>query len=166
MYSVRLGYAKALEQINKLVKNGHHSESLVTSVFTVEKTLRRTFRQLVVSSGFKSTIADKIVIQSNGLDRLIKNWEIYDPNHRKFSTLISNGEIKTIKEAASMRNKLIHGEKVFSLEIYKKETKNVLNALEKIKNSFEKEYGYSGWETAKGRKNSKLHIDPKVKITN
>ncbi|MDC9723962.1 MAG: hypothetical protein PSN34_14485 [Urechidicola sp.] len=164
MYSVRLGYDKAIKRINKLAKNGHHSESLVTSVFTVEKTLRRTFRQLIVSSGFKSTIADKIVKQSNGLNRIIQNWELYDPKHRKFSTLIENGEIKTIKEAASMRNKLIHGEKVFSLEICKQETENVLKALDKIKNCFENEYGYSGWKIAKGRKNSKLHIDPKVKI--
>lgn len=164
MYSVRLGYNKALERIDELVKNGHHSESFVTTVFTIEKTLRRTFRQLVVSSGFKSTIADKIVKQSNGLNRLIQNWEFYDPNHKKFSSIIASREIKTIREAASMRNKLIHGERVYNLEIYKKETQKVLKSLEKIKNCFENEYGYSGWKTAKGRKKSKLHYEPKVTI--
>lgn len=166
MYSVRLGYNKALKQINKLVKNGHHSESLVTSVFTVEKTLRRTLRQLVVSSGFKSKIADKIIQQSNGLNRLIENWELYDPNHRKISSIIANEDIKTIKEVATMRNKLIHEEKVYSIDICKEQTKNILNALEKIKVCFDNEYGYSGWEIAKGRKNSTLHSDPKVKIQN
>lgn len=164
MYSVRLGYDKALKRINKLIKNGHHSESLVTSVFTVEKTLRRTFRQLIVSSGFKSEIADKILKQSNGINRLIENWQIYDPKHRKFTDIVSNENIKTVKDAATMRNKLIHGEKVYSLDICKKETENVLKALQKIKDSLDNEYGYSGWETAKGRKVSKLHTDPKVKI--
>lgn len=163
MYSVRLGYDSALKRINKLVENEHHSESFVTAVFTVEKTLRRTFRQLVVSSGFKSSIAEKIVKQSNGLHKLIENWELYDPEHKKFSDIITNQDIKTIREAASMRNKLIHGEKVFSLEICKKETINVLTSLENIKDCFESEYGYSGWKTAKGRKISKLHTDPKVK---
>jgi hypothetical protein len=164
MYSVRLGYNKALNRINALVKNGHHSESLVTSVFTVEKTLRRTFRQLVVSSGFKSEIADKILKQSNGINKLMDNWQFYDPKHRKFTEIVSNKNVKTIKESATMRNKLIHGEKVYSLDVCKSETENVLKTLQEIKECLDNEYGYSGWETAKARKVSKLHIDPKVKI--
>ncbi|SHM83191.1 hypothetical protein [Polaribacter sp. KT 15] len=163
MYSIKLGYDKALERINSLIDNGHHSESLVTSVFTVEKTIRRTFKQLIVTQGFKRTMADKIVKQSNGLNKLIDNWEIYAPKNRKFSDLIENDDIKIIKEAATMRNKLIHGEKVFSLEICKQETEKVLKSLERIKNCFEKEYAYSGWEIIKEKKRRKNNNASKVK---
>ena len=163
MYPIRLGYDNALKRINKLIDNEHYAESFVTAVFTIEKTLRRTFRQLVVSSGFKSSLAEKIVKQSNGLHKLIDNWELYDPNHNKFSNIVTSEDITTIKEAATIRNKLIHGEKVYNVKIYIEQTQKVLISLEKIKNSFEIEYGYNGWKTAKGRKISKLHIDPKVK---
>jgi hypothetical protein len=61
MYPVKLGYNTAKKRIDELTQNGHHSESLVTSVFTAEKTIRRTLRQLIVSAGFKSTIANKII---------------------------------------------------------------------------------------------------------
>lgn len=61
MYPVSIGYAGAIQRINELLRNGHDAEALVTTAFTIEKTLRRTLRQLVVSAGFRSTDADKIV---------------------------------------------------------------------------------------------------------
>lgn len=42
MYPVSIGYAGAIQRINDLMSNGHHAEALVTTAFTVEKTLRRT----------------------------------------------------------------------------------------------------------------------------
>lgn len=164
MYPIRLGYDTAIKRINKLTTNGHHAESLITSVFTAEKTIRRTLQQLIISSGFKSVIANKIIKRLNGIYQLIDAWEIYDPHHRKLSEIIDVNDIKTIKEAAQKRNKLIHGERVFNLEVYKKETKEVLNALNRIKNKFDNEYNYSGWTNISIRKISKLHLDPKVKI--
>lgn len=164
MYPVRLGYDTAIKRISKLTANGHHAESLITSVFTAEKTLRRTLQQLIISSGFKSTIAKKIIKRFNGIYQLIEAWDIYDPHHRKLSEIIGIDDIKTIKEAAQKRNKLIHGERVFNLETYKEETKRVLEALNRIKIKFDNEYNYSGWTNIATRKISKLHLDPKVKI--
>ncbi len=57
MYSVTLGFDSAIDRIQSLPDSGFSSEALVTSVFTAEKTLRRTLRQLMVSSGFISTQA-------------------------------------------------------------------------------------------------------------
>ena len=43
------------------------------------------------------------------------------------------------------------------------DTIKVLEALDRVKHILDKEYGYSGWKTAKGRKISVLHIDAKVR---
>jgi hypothetical protein len=47
MYPVTIGYAGAVQRINDLISNGHNAEALVTTAFTVEKTIRRTLRQLL-----------------------------------------------------------------------------------------------------------------------
>ena len=41
MYPVKLGYAEAVQRINALIAHGHDAEALITTAFTVEKTLRR-----------------------------------------------------------------------------------------------------------------------------
>jgi hypothetical protein len=131
-------------------------------VFTAEKTIRRTLRQLIVSSGFKSIIASKVIGRFNGVYQLVDAWELYDPQHRKLTDVVSANDIKIIKEAAQKRNKLIHGEQVFKLDLCKEETKKVIEALDNIKRQFDTEYGYSGWTNIAVRKVSSLHIDPKV----
>lgn len=162
MYSVKLGYDAARERIKNLAKSGYHAESLVTSVFTAEKTLRRTLKQLIVSSGFKSSISNKIIKKLGGIYPVCNAWELYDPEHRKIETVVSNDAIRIIKEAAQKRNKMIHGEKVFKPEVCKAETKKVLKALKEVKDSFDKEYGYSGWTKVSIRRKSLLHLNSKV----
>ena len=94
----------------------------------------------------------------------MKTWEIYDPNHRKLSEILSANDIMVIREAAKMRNNLVHGEGVYNLNICKEETKKVLNTLNNIKIKFDSEYGYYGWSNIAVRKISVLHSNPKVKI--
>ena len=144
--------------------NGHHPEALVTSMFTVEKTLRRTLRQIVVSAGFASKQADKLVGNLKGLDALKNSWELYEPNNKKLTEIIPPEDWKQFKEAATMRNKMIHGERVYELETCEKEAIKVLTALDKLKITFDTLYGYSGWETFSKRIKTQLHSDPKVKI--
>jgi hypothetical protein len=164
MYPVRLGYKTAISRINELMENGHYPEALVTSMFTVEKTLRRTLRQIVVSAGFASKHADKIVGNLKGLDTLKNSWELYEPSNKKLTEIISSEDWKQFKEAATMRNKMIHGERVYELETCKNEATKVLAALDTLKTNFDNIYGYSGWETFSKRIKSQLHLDPKVKI--
>lgn len=164
MYPVRLGYATATARIGTLIQNGHDAEALVTSMFTAEKTLRRTLRQLVVSAGFMSTMADKIVGGLRGLDAVKNAWELYDPKHRKLTDLIAQADWKAFKDAAEMRNKLVHGERVYSLAECRQNANDVLTALANVKAALDTEYGYSGWTTARSRRASQLHKDPKVRI--
>ena len=42
MYPVNLGFDAAKDRIRMLISNGHHCEALLTSVFTLEKTIHRT----------------------------------------------------------------------------------------------------------------------------
>ena len=136
MYPVRLGYDAAVKRIRKLMKNGHHPEALVTSMFTVEKTLRRTLRQIVVSAGFASKYADKIVGNLRGLDALKKAWELYEPNHVQLLSIIPQADWQTFKAAAEMRNKMVHGERVYELETCRKEAEEVLDSTRQVKNRF------------------------------
>jgi hypothetical protein len=165
MYPVSLGYSTAVALIGALIQNGHDAEALVTSVFTAEKTLRRTLRQIVVSAGFPSSIADKIVGGLRVLDAVKNAWELYDPKHRKLTDLLSAADWKAFKDAAEMRNKLVHGERVYSRPACKQRANDVLAALASVKNVLDFEYNYSGWTKARARKTSYLHKDPKVRIS-
>jgi hypothetical protein len=160
MYPVNVGYEGAIERINNLMANGHHAEALVTTVFTMEKTLRRTLRQMVVSAGFRSVIAEKIVKDLRGFDGIKKAWEIYEPEHRTLPHIVGNDDWKILQHSAAMRNKFVHGERVFHLSVCRNQTNSTLAALARVKEKLDREYGYSGWDRIKVRKKSRLHVDP------
>lgn len=160
MYPVAIGYAGAVERITKLTDNGHHAEALVTTAFTVEKTLRRTLRQIVVSAGFRSTIADKIVKDLRGLDAIKKAWELYEPKHRTLPAIVGDDDWKIFQRAATMRNKLVHGVRVYKLADCQQQATDALTALDRLKATFDREYHYSGWDRLTVRKKSRLHVAP------
>lgn len=165
MYPVSIGFGGAVQRINALVTNGHDAESLVTAAFTVEKTLRRTLRQIILSAGFPSSISDKIVRSLGGLEKLRSSWEIYDPRHRKLAQLITKADWDIFTRAAQMRNELVHGVRVYDLVECRAQTAAVLAALHRLKALLDQEYGYSGWERARIRKKSTLHSSPLVTWT-
>jgi len=160
MYPVTIGYAGAVQRITDLMNNGHHAEALVTTAFTVEKTLRRTLRQIVVSAGFRSTIAEKIVKDLRGLDAIKKAWELYDPAHRTLPAIVGDADWKTFQDTATMRNKLVHGERVYKLAECQQQATDALAALNRVKAALDREYSFSGWDKLKVRKTSRLHVDP------
>lgn len=160
MYPVTIGYAGAVKRLTDLTNNGHHAEALVTTAFTVEKTLRRTLRQIVVSAGFRSTMAEKIVKDLRGLDAIKKAWQLYDPEHRTLPAIVGNAEWTIFQEAARMRNKLVHGERVYKLADCQQQAADALAALNRVKATLDREYSYSGWDKLKVRKKSRLHVDP------
>lgn len=165
MYPVKLGYAGAVHRVNGLIANGHHAEAFVTAVFTAEKTLRRTLRQIIVSAGFRSIIADKIIRRLGGIHAISEAWELYDPCNRKLTALISRDDWQVIQRAAEMRNKLVHGTLVFPLIYCQQQACAVLGALNNVKSNLDAEYGFSGWTSWDSRKKAQLHVDPKVKWT-
>jgi hypothetical protein len=160
MYPVSLGYGTAKQRIGDLMSNGHHAEALVTTTFTVEKTLRRTLRHVVVSCGFQSKMAEKIVEGFRGLDAIKKGWELYDPQHRTLPAIVGAADWETFHTAATMRNKMVHGERVYDLAHCQRQANDALAALDRLKATLDREYGYSGWERLRVRKVSRLHVDP------
>jgi len=164
MYPVKLGYEGAVSRIEALLENGHSAEALVTTAFTVEKTVRRTLKQLVISSGFTSKSADQILKTLRGLGALKQAWRLYDPAEREFIHVVPPATLGPIEKAAEMRNKLVHGERVYNLEECAAQAKAALAALHTIKTAFDAEYGYSGWTVGKKRLSARLHVDPTVKV--
>lgn len=163
MYPVTLGYAAAVQRMQAMNANGHHAEALVAVAFTVEKTLRRTLRQLIVSAGFPSRLAEKLVGNFRGLDAIKTAWEYYDPKHRALLEVIDQADWNAFKKIAEMRNSLVHGTRVYNLQICANETTAGLLSLDHTKIALDAEYGYSGWEKGRTRRTSKLHADPAVK---
>lgn len=162
MYPIKLGYHNAIKRIRKLLRNGHSAEALVTSVFTVEKTFRRTLRQIVVSAGFATKYADKIIRRLGGMEAIKTAWELYEPDHSPLTEIITAEDWKTFKYSAEMRNKIVHGERVYELKACKLEAEKVLKALSRAKSKLEDRYSYSGWTPLSVRKKSRLHTDSKV----
>jgi hypothetical protein len=162
MYSVKLGYNDAIKRINALSKNGHEAEALLAVSFTTEKTIRRTFKQLIVSAGFKSTVADQLLRRIKGLQATKDSWEIFEPHHYKLPTIIGENNWGIIHKTAEMRNQLVHGTRVFELKTCRSQTSDALSALDQTKNAFKTNYGFDGWTNLSSRKVSKLHADPKV----
>lgn len=165
MYPVTLGYDEAKKRIESLLRDGYCSEALVTAVFTVEKMLRRTLRQMIVSAGFTSKAAEHLIYSAKGLKSLKEQWFIYEPNHKSLVEILGNEEWQQISSLARMRNKLIHGVRVYETEYCKEQAEKILFVLDSIKQKLEDNYGYSGWDRLSVRKKSKLHLDPKIKTS-
>lgn len=164
MYPVSLGYAEAVKRINALLKNGHNAEALLTSVFTVEKTLHRTLKQLIVSAGFPSKQAEALISQFKGMEKAKQVWPCFDPRHEALSTFVAPPTLKTIAEAQTMRNKLVHGTAVFSQAVCEATARAVLVALDDLKKSLDVRYGFNGWTKVSVRRTSRLHADAKVTV--
>lgn len=165
MYPIKLGYAEAKARINALIKNGHNAEALVTSVFTAEKTIRRMLSQLIISAGFTSKQSDSLVSRLHGMDALKEAWSFYEPSNKTLVEIIGNPDWTILKNAARMRNDLIHGVRVYKLAACVENATKVLTVLDSVVLSFKKKYGYDGWSARKRRTKHALHTDPKVKLS-
>ena len=164
MYPISLGIKTAKNRIRKLLKNGHYAEALLTSVFTYEKTLHRTLEQLIVSSGFRSKDAKKLLENIQGFNRQKNVWSCFDPQNRNLPELIDNNHWQHIKKAVKMRNDLVHGARAYNLDQCRDMSEKILALISNTIDTFEEQYGYNGWERITVRIKSKLHSDPKVKM--
>ncbi|MBU0579809.1 MAG: hypothetical protein KKA19_01415 [Candidatus Margulisbacteria bacterium] len=164
MCSVKLGYNAAITRINNLLNNGHFAEALVATTVTIEKTIRRTLRQIIVSAGFKSKDAERLINEYRGLESIKKHWDIFDPRNRSLISVIGNSNWQIIKSGADMRNKLVHGIRVYDLAECETQARNLLQVLDHMKDSFDQIYDYSGWEKLKVRRKSTLHNKPLVNV--
>lgn len=164
MYPVSIGYRQAVDRIRALQHNGHHAEALVTAMFTVEKTLRRTLRQIVVSAGFSSKSADKLIKNMRGFDAIKSAWPLYEPNEKHLVDVIGQANWAVLSSAVQMRNELVHGRRAYALQKCNESADKVLVALDGVKQRFDDVYGYSGWRKHKSRRKSRLHAIPLIRI--
>jgi len=162
MYPVRLGHDAAINRIERLLKNGHHAEALVTSIFTIEKVLHRTLKELIVSAGFTSKAANQLTKRFSGFQKIKEAWWCFDPAGEALPTIVGIQNWEPIAAAATMRNKLVHGERAYPLDECETAAKKLLASLRHIETTFQARYGYSGWNNNSTRRVSKLHIDPRV----
>ncbi|MEN8134779.1 MAG: hypothetical protein ABFS18_04490 [Thermodesulfobacteriota bacterium] len=163
MYPVRLGVKTAEKRIRALLKNNHHAEALLTAVFTYEKTIHRTLKQLIVSSGFRSKDAEKLLKNIQGFNRQKNIWPCFDPQNRNLPELIDNKHWQHISKAVKMRNDLVHGVRAYNLDLCKEVTEEILALISHTIEQFETQYGFNGWTRITVRIKSKLHSDPKIK---
>jgi len=164
MYPLRMPYRKVRSRLKNLVKDGYASEALVTSVFTAERLLRRTLVQLVVSAGFTSNDAFRIVQKMNGLMAVKKAWSLYDPKRRALVQVIGNHTWQQLQEAAKIRNDMVHGMRTHSQGTCKRRARELIDAIDTMKEQLKAAYEFDGWGMHRKRPVSALHADPKVPI--
>ena len=58
---------------------------------------------------------------------------------------------------------MVHGKAVFKLTECEEKAKEVLGALNNIRQLLEDRYGFDGWTSMKRRVKNTLHADPRVK---
>lgn len=155
MYPARLGIDEAKKRIKALMTNGHDAEALLTAYFTFEKTVYRTLRRLIVSSGLSGTDADNLLKHLRGLEKYKQVWSVFDSKSRTLPDIIGNEHWQHVKEASKMRNALVHGRKVYKLERCEKMAENMLGSIDRAVTIFKEEYNYCGWVDGNVRKKRK-----------
>lgn len=164
MYPVSLGFQEAERRIKALIVNGHHAEALITSVFSFEKTLRRSLRFCAVSRGFTSKQAE-ILFKNMGFNDLKEVWLCFDKQHRALPEFIGNTNWQHIKPAVTMRNKLAHGERVYKLAECKLVAENVLEAINEFRSKLQAEIQFDGWSRLPVRRKAALQWLPPLTKT-
>ncbi|WP_067219109.1 hypothetical protein [Stappia indica] len=145
MYPVRIGFDQALERIESLLGNGHHAEALVTSMFTLEKLIKRSLRRAIVARGFTRDQADTI-LGRDGFDNLKEKWPVFERQHRSLPEILDQNW-QPIPNAKKMRNDLVHGIKVYDLEDCRIMASAVLTALRALHTFVTQDYGSDPWDT-------------------
>lgn len=158
MYPVSLGFTQAESRIRQLLANGHSAEALLTSVFTFEKTLRRSLKYCVVARGFTSQQAEEI-LGRRGFQELLKLWPCFAPNNESLAAFVG-AKWQHVQPAVIMRNKLVHGERVYKLADCSTAATQVLDALLDYRNQLTAKVGFDGWSRVKVRRTGKLAWNP------
>ena len=155
MYPTRIAFAEVLDRISVLRANGHSAEGLVTSVFTLEKLMRRSMRVAIVSRGFTSDQANRL-LERRGFDDLKKMWDIFDRGHESLVTIIGERDWQHIPPAVKARNEFVHGLRVYNLAECEAMAGHVVTGLQKLHAKVTERYGRDPWEKIKTRRKPQL----------
>lgn len=155
MYPISIGLDGAILRIEKLAENGHYAEALLTTVFTYEKTLKRSVRIAILARGFSSRQAD-MLMKKGGLQSLIDLWPIFDIEFIPFERVIGQNSYQTLKKASKMRNDLVHGSSVFKLDACREMSKILLSQIKDLQSIVIDRYGRDPWSKIHGKRNASL----------
>lgn len=157
MYPISGGYETAIARINKLQSGEHFAEALLAAVFTFEKSCTRGLRYLALARGFTSNHA-RTLFDRNGFEKTRIVWPCFDRDGRTLPQFVgSNWEHAST--ANKMRNKLVHGQRVYELKLCKSQTTLVLQAINDFREKFAEETMVDVWETLPRRVKSKTVWD-------
>ncbi len=160
MYPIRLGFDEASARVEQLKKNGHHAEALITSVFTFEKTLRRSLRFCAISRGFTSKHCDKL-FENMGFQKMKEVWPCFEKDHKKLHDFIGHSW-QHVQTAVTMRNKLVHGERVYNLSECREYSSHVMAAVIDFRKATIREYGFDSWTRMPSKRIPSLNWSEKL----
>ena len=103
MYPITLGFDEAINRIEALLNNGHNTEALVTSVFTLEKTMRRSLKIAILARGFSLKQSQRFT-ERKGFGELKEMWDLFDKDYRTLPAFVGNGHWQHVPGAVAMRN--------------------------------------------------------------
>lgn len=155
MYSVNLGFNEAIDRIESLLKNEHNAEALVTSVFTLEKTMRRSLKIAILARGFSLKQSQRLT-ERKGFNDLKSMWDLFDKDYRSLSIFIGEDFWQHVLPAVEMRNKLVHGVRTYNSTACKNSAVHVLSALKKLHETVQIEYKCDPWQRIAGKRLPRL----------
>lgn len=155
MYPVSLGYAEAERRISRLLENGHYAEALVTVFFTIEKTLKRTLIFSAIRRGFTSKQAQDLFGRSSFKD-LKEMWHLFYKEPIGLPDLFSGSSWQHICKAQEMRNRLVHGQRVFKLDECHSRAQALLAVHRELREKLMNDIGFDGWSRLPTRRKCAL----------
>jgi hypothetical protein len=158
MYPVTLGFSQAEARILELLANGHSAEALLTCVFTFEKTLRRALKYCIIARGFTSKQSEEVLGQ-RGFQQLVKLWPCFAPQHQTLPAFVGK-KWQYVQPAVTMRNKLVHGERVFDLADCNTAATQMLGALNDFRTQLQTNVSFDGWSRIPIRRKGRLSWYP------
>lgn len=162
MYPVKLGFEEATRRARGLLSNGHDAEALVSAVFTIEKTLRRSLRFVIVARGFTSSQADGIINRA-GLQEVRRLWGIFAPEEAAYDQLLSVQQRHSLDKLATMRNRLVHGQRAYKLSECRSSAQQALSLLSDLRGNLLRTLGADGWSRLPVRRKPSLQWMPPKK---
>jgi hypothetical protein len=156
VYPVSEGFEEVGVRLTALIKNGHHAEALLASVFALEKTIRRSLRFCALNRGFSSSQCDSLFARMC-FDQMKNAWPVFEKDHRTLPDFIGNNVWQHVPEAVTMRNKMVHGARVYQLAECKDKAELVRVAIAALRDKSIAELGCDPWSQLPGRKKSSLN---------
>jgi len=155
MYPVSQGFSEVDNRLSALLNNGHHAEALLASVFALEKTTRRALRFCALNRGFSSKQCDKL-FENMGFKNMTVAWPVFEKAHRTLPEFIGENVWQHVPEAVTMRNKMVHGARVYQLVDCKEKANLVRSAILAFRDKSIAELGCDPWSQLPGRPKSRL----------